>query len=155
MPRPLLALSAFLVLLAGAACRDSTAPELGFSAGTYVLRGIADAALPVTYHAGTDGTYSVVADTIELDGTGKAHRTFLVQVAGSAYQADALLGGRYPQEYRIDGTRFEIGSFRPCPANAICAANDTGRFIAGRLTLDKNWAGQDRRWTYERITPAQ
>jgi hypothetical protein len=148
--RRLLASSACAVLLAASACRESTAPDS--SAGTYVLREIEQATLPVTYYSAADGTYSVVADTIELDGTGGAYRTFLVQVTRSTYEPDAIYGGRYPMGYRLDGTRIEIGYFQPCPPNALCAANDTGHLIGGVLVLESTRTGQRRNWAYERIT---
>jgi hypothetical protein len=147
------ALGALVALLATAACGDGTAPAP--AAGTYVLRNIADAALPVTFYAGIDGTYSVVADTIELGGRGRADRVFLVRVVNSIYHGDTVYGGRYAQDYQLNGARFEIGSFTPCPPNANCAPNDTGYLLGGMLTLHSNRTGQLRRWTYERVAPAR
>lgn len=149
MPRRLLASFACAAVLAASACREGTAPSA--AAGTYVLREIAGVALPVTYYSAPDGTYAVVADTIELDGSGGAYRTFLVEVTRSIYHADTVYGARHPAQYRVDGTRIEIGSFQPCPDNAICAANDTGQLVGAILVLETTRTGQRRTWSYERI----
>lgn len=151
MPRPLPALTLVAVLLALSSCQDATAPV---ASGIFVLRDIAGDTPPVTYYSGTDGTYSVLADTIELDGAGTAYRTLLIRRTASIYGADTVYGTRRPMEYRAEGTRIEIGSFRPCPINALCVANDTGRIEGVTMTLGTARTGQLRRWTFGRIDPA-
>ena len=151
MLRSPLALAAMFVLFTLQACQDTTVP--GGTAGTFALRDIASTALPVTYYSGTDGTYTVLADTIELDGAGNVNRTFLIRRTASIYGADTVYRNRGVQEYRLDGTRIEIGSFKPCPPDALCAANDTGRFYGGVMRLGSFRTGQLRRWSYDRIAP--
>jgi hypothetical protein len=154
-PRRLPALAALLVLFVLPACREATAPSVPL--GIFVLHDIAGTAPPVTYDWGLDGTLSVLGDTIELDGAGTAIRALRIRRTGSIYwQVDTVYDvytAQRPQQYRLDGTRIEIGSFQPCPINAFCVANDTGRLEGAVLTLGSFLGGQPRSWRYERVAP--
>jgi hypothetical protein len=95
----------------------------------------------------------VLGDTIEFDGAGTAVRALRIRRAGSIHEVDTVYDLRRAMEYRLDGTRIEIGSFRPCPIDAICVANDTGRVDGAVLTLGSSLTGQPRTWRFERIAP--
>ena len=73
-----------------------------------------------------------MADTIALDDAGGPRVSEVVRVTASIYGPDTTYRSTGTLGYGItNGNRIEIGSFSPCPANAICTANDKGRIVQG------------------------
>ena len=148
-----LACAAVLALTASASCHDGpTTPQPVL--GIYVLRSISGAPVPFTYSAGPDGTYSVLADTVQLDASFDApvaRVTELVRVTGSPYGPDTTYRYTLTTAFSIDGGgRIEFVS-SGCSANADCAPPDTGRVVAGGLVLGSLRTGTWTTWRFTHI----
>jgi hypothetical protein len=120
-----------LLLLAVVACSsDVVAPERAISA-EFSLVSINGRRLP-TYLAVTPGPSATIFwAQLSLDKSGKAVMT-------EHRQLDPLgTEGIFTStsNYRLRGTKIEIGSFTPCPINAICLANHSGTLVGSRLDL--------------------
>ena len=113
-----------VTIAAGAACRSATAP--GAEAGTYVLRSVAETS------AMFEGMPIVVADTIVLDGAGRAERR---QVLGSTARAHGFAAALDQQPYRLAGVRITLGNLDPCGPAANCLPTEFGTVAGGVLTL--------------------
>ena len=117
-------------LISTIGCDTATATAPAGLTTHYQLRAINGRQLP-TYLAPTPGsTATIVSSSLFLSTDGKA-----VMVER---RQDIVLGeGTYMNsfDYRIDGNQIEIGSFEPCPSNAICAANRIGTFSSAGLSL--------------------
>jgi len=60
-------------------------------------------------------------------------------------------------EYRVRDGRVELGSFTPCPPNALCLANDVGTFQDGAISVvSAQYAvdGSPAVLRYERVSAA-
>jgi hypothetical protein len=122
----------FLVFALTLACHDTTAPERT-SAG-FVLQSINGQPLPVVLFSDATRTLTVVSSILTLTMDGHAF-------IGEVYTQDSQGIVTQPTftatlDYRLHGDQIEIGSFTPCPPNALCAANATGTLANGTLTLN-------------------
>ena len=95
----------------------------------------------------------LLADTLDLDGRGGARRAFAIRRAQPAIRMDTVYRITVVQQYRRSGTHLEVGSFRPCPVNALCIANDTGTIAAGGITLTTFQFAPGARIVLARIVP--
>ena len=117
-----------LVLALTIACHDTTGPQT--VSAHFVLENINGRPLP-TYLSATPGpTATILSATLTLDKLGKAVMTELRQ---DVLQGEATYTSTF--DYRIHGNQIEIGSFEPCPINAICAGNIMGTISIGGLSL--------------------
>ncbi len=127
-------LSAFLPVVAMTmACHDSTAPSR-ISSSLYVLESVNNQGLPAIVIAGQSDTSFMLSATLTLDGAGHAVR---VEHWRYVYQPNHAEEGTFTAnaEYRIAGNNITVGSFQPCPANALCEGNKVGKFTSTTLTL--------------------
>ena len=124
---------AFLVLLVSTiGCHNTTAPER-ISAG-FVLQSVNGQPLPAVLFSDATRTLTVVSSILTLTMDGHAF-------IGESYRQDSQGIVTQPTfvatlDYRLHGDQIEIGSFTPCPPNALCAANATGTLANGTLTLN-------------------
>ena len=115
------------------ACSEPTPPPVRLAAG-FMLESINGQPLPAVLNAGPGDTTRILSATISFD------------LAGNAFSADhwrrvypvnrieeATLSLR--QEYRITGEDIAVGSFTPCPPNALCIGNKIGKITESTLTL--------------------
>ncbi len=131
-----------LVLVSSIGCDSTTAPPS--VSGYFVLQTINSRALP-TFLAATPGnTATIVSSTLTLNTAGKA---VVTEHRQDIFQGDGTYSTTL--DYRIHGTQIEIGSFSPCPINALCAANWIGTFTPGGLSLSINPASVDFQIVYE------
>lgn len=122
----------FLASASILACRDTTAPERIFAG--FVLQSVNGQPLPAVLFSDPTRTLTVVSSilTLTIDG-----RAFI----GESYTQDSQGIVTHPTftatlDYRLHGDQIEIGSFTPCPPNALCAANATGTLLNGTLILN-------------------
>ena len=145
-----------VTLVATAACSALTAPAPGSEAGRYAAVTSASAPVPLVTDSSADEFGVLLADTLALDGRGGAVRTFAFRRAHRTLRTDTIYRFRASIEYRVTRAtlgaepRIELGSFRPCPPNALCVPNDTGVVRAGRILLVRRARQGDVRLLYER-----
>jgi len=115
------------------ACTDSTAPSR-LASGLYVLESVNNQGVPAIVIAGQADTSFMLSATLTLDGAGNAVR---VEHWRYVYPPNHLEEGTFTAnaEYRITGDDITVGSFQPCPANALCEGNKVGKFTSTTLTL--------------------
>lgn len=115
------------------ACAESTPPP-GTVSRQYLLESINGQPLPALLSAAQADTTRILWATLSLD------------VAGNAYSADHWRRVYPPNqteeatlalqlEYRITGDDITVGSFKPCPSNALCMGNKVGKITSTTLTL--------------------
>ena len=115
------------------ACSDSTSPTKLVS-GTYVLETVNGQGIPAVFSAGQADTSFMLSATLSLDGAGHGLRS---EHWRYVFPPNQVQEGTFtmPVEYRIDGDNITVGSFQPCPANALCEGNKVGKFTSTTLTL--------------------
>jgi hypothetical protein len=118
-----------LALCSTIACHESTAPAP--APAYFVLKAISGRQLPTLFSFGSNIT--ILSASLGLDGAGKGKRTELRREIVQGVPSETLYTTTF--DYRIQGDQIEIGSFEPCPINAICAANITGTIANGVLSL--------------------
>jgi hypothetical protein len=115
------------------ACSDSTAPPR-LASGLYVLESVNGQAVPAIVIASQTDTSFMLSATLTLDGGGNAVR---IEHWRYVYQPSHAEEGTFTAnaEYRITGDNITVGSFQPCPANALCEGNKVGKYTSTTLTL--------------------
>src|SRR5882672_2831991 len=115
------------------ACTDSTAPSR-LASGLYVLESVNGQAVPAIVIAGQTDTSFMLSATLTLDGAGNAVR---IEHWRYVYQPSHAEEGTLTanSEYRITRGNITVGSFQPCPANALCEGNKVGKITSTTLTL--------------------
>jgi hypothetical protein len=136
----------FLAFASILACHDTTAPER-ISAG-FVLLSVNGQPLPVVLFSDATSTRTLVSSTLTLTMDGHAF-------IGEAYRQDSQGIVTTPTftatfDYRLHGDQIEIGSFTPCPPNALCAANATGTLSNGTLTLSNPLSAPNKVYFYSK-----
>lgn len=123
----------FPVVALTMACHESTAPPRMVS-GLYVLESVNGQPVPAIVAAGQADTNFVLSATVSLDPAGNAvtaeHWRYVHQ-PNQTEEGTLILR----QEYRITDHSITVGSFKPCPANAICIGNRVGKLTGTTLTL--------------------
>ena len=142
-PRPLRTLIALGALSLVAACDGRVGPP-GPEAGTYVAVSVDDRPLPQTIYDGGDEFLRFHADTIVLDGRGRATRATRVEHRwfGEAVESPP----RTEMEYALEGEVLTIGRLEACPGPAFCRRAETGRLRAGEIELTAGWFPGSRRY---------
>ena len=121
---------ALLVFASTLACQDPTAPQ-GIDA-MFVLERVNNQQLPVDFSVAPAQTTTILSATLTLDRSGKA---VMIENRREVYQGFVTTPSYTSvADYRINGDRIEIGSFKPCPPGALCIANRFGTI--SDLTLD-------------------
>ncbi|HEV2149228.1 MAG TPA: hypothetical protein VGR37_17635 [Longimicrobiaceae bacterium] len=141
MPRSvhLLRLAAALACGLVAACDGGPgAPVQPPLTGTYVLQTVNGRALPHTLSSDATERYLLLAETIAFDASGSAARERTIREVRSDARRNTTYTTLIEAEYRLAGTRIEVGWFRPCPPNANCIGNDVGQVGTHRLVLESN-----------------
>ena len=140
------------VLLLAAACTDPVSPD-GLQ-GTYVLRTVAGEPLPrVAWSTELDGTATILADTIRLDGRGGASRRTVVHRTANQWMPETTYDAQRRLEYAVSGARIEIGWLAPCDDTAACVANEVGVIGDGGIRLELRMQGTVDEGVFERIAP--
>jgi hypothetical protein len=115
-----------------AACHESTAPSNTINA-QFDLKSVNGLPLPSILSVSPQETLTVYWSTLYLNKQGNAvlseHRRYVYQ----GIATDATYTNTYV--YRLNGNQIQIGSFRPCPANAVCTGNFTGTIDGANLAL--------------------
>jgi len=143
------AFSSTLVIAAMAACGgDAMSPELQLQ-GLYILKTVDAQQLPVPLWTENGQTLWLLSETLGFDGRGGVARTFSwrrdsLDVIGVEAQTPSL-----PFQYRVRGNGVALGSFAPCPPNALCIAPDVGVFRHDSLSLESKFFS-GRRLSYLR-----
>ena len=124
-----------LVLVAAVtvACDESTGPSQTLSR-LYILETINGRPVPAFVHVGQADTSFVLSATLTLDDAGNAVR---VERWRYVYQPNRTEEGTFTghMKYRINGDNITVGSFTPCPPNALCEGNKVGKVTSTTLTL--------------------
>ena len=141
------------VCMLAVACASSTEPAAGAEAGRYVAVTAGGRTLPTVTDTAALEFSVLLADTLDLDGHGGARRAFAIRRARPPVRIDTVYRITADVQYRRLGTRVEVGSFTPCPANAVCVANDTGTISADRITLTAYRYGAGARVELVRLAP--
>lgn len=132
--RPLRSLSVFVALLALAlsGCDDDFLP---FVEGTYQLVRAEGAPLPFTlWDTGAeDATLLNERLTFRSDGTVERRTLRRFREGNPVQQREEWVV--MEQEYRLEGRTITVGWFTPCPPNAMCLGNDSGRASRDRVIL--------------------
>ena len=127
--RPAFQGASLLAFVASIACHDPSGPVT--VSALFVLESIGGREVPTSILRIQDPPELILWASLSLDKAGKALMTDA--------RRDMIHGGDVTYtntfDYRIDGDRIEIGSFQPCPINAICAANWLGTIDGSRLAL--------------------
>ena len=120
---------AFLLLLVSTiGCTDSTGP-LTLPA-QFELENISGRQLP-TYFSTTPGlTPTILSASLTLDNAGKAVMT---EHRREFDGTEATITNTF--DYRIKDNHIEIGSFEPCPINAMCIGTLKGTISGETLSL--------------------
>ena len=139
-----------IALLALASCNDPVGPDA--TLGMYVLHSVAGEPLPrVAWATEQDGTLTLLADTIWLDGRGGAKRRTVLHRTASQFVPEATYGDVRDLDYRVDGGRFEIGFFGPCmDTPSVCIANEVGTIGSDRIELQLIWSAPNATGVYMR-----
>jgi hypothetical protein len=112
-----------LFSLVASACRETTAGPTP-TPGQFLLESIGGLPLPHTVDRGGGDRLTIFWATLTLEPDGDAITATHWRVTYPGYTEEQTSTSR--QEYRIRGDTIIIGSFRPCPINAICMANREG-----------------------------
>lgn len=102
--------------------------------GLYVLESVNGRRVPAFVNAGLADTTFMLWATLTLDTAGNAFRTERWRYV---YQPNRTEEGTFTirNEYRIIGENITVGSFKPCPINALCEGNKVGKLTSSTLTL--------------------
>ena len=123
------------------ACHSSTEPTFGTAIGRFVATTLDVHALPAKLDSSATGFTALVADTLELDGDGGARRAFTVRSVDQSTGAETVHHVSLQLEYRVNGSRIEVGFFGPCAADAVCLANDVGVVTPVSVSLSTHLYG--------------
>ena len=137
-PFPVRALLVALVGAGLASCdRGMVGPESQVR-GVYNLRRVDAQPLPMALWTENGQTLWLLAETLRFDGAGNVTRAY-------SWRRDSLGTAGEPQtlslqlQYRVRAHGLDVGSFAPCPPNALCVAPDTGFFALNLLWLDSHF----------------
>jgi hypothetical protein len=124
------------VCAACAACAHEPAGPESEVTGTYGLASVDGDTLPAVLWTEGGVTLRLGTDLLIFDGRGGVTRTF-------TWQRDSLPVGMVESgtqtavlQYRVRGDSVELGTFTPCPPNALCIGNDVGVRAPATLVLD-------------------
>ena len=139
---------AFLLVLASSiACSGTTAPET--VSAFFVLQSVNGQPVPAVLFSEPTRTRTVISSNLILDKQGhatinEADREDLQGVVTESVLTATL-------DYRLTADQIEIGSFTPCPPNALCAANATGTISNGALTLNNPLPAPNKIYVYRTV----
>lgn len=132
-----------VVLAAVAACSDATAPAERRLEGYFVLATVDEARPPVLVSTSGTSKYFLVTDNLGFDGKSEVGRHRVIREENTTTGQVTVYSNSFTQDYRVRGDSVEIGSFTPCPPNALCVANERGTFTENRLELKvPGWGGR-------------
>jgi hypothetical protein len=115
------------------ACSDPTRPPERVSQ-FFLLESINGQPLPAIVNAAPGDTTRILSATVNFDLAGNAftaERWRRVYPVNQADEATLTLD----QKYRITRGTIIVGSFTPCPPNALCIGNKIGTITESTLTL--------------------
>lgn len=115
----------------GRAPLESTLPL----SGTYMLQQANDAPLPFLLSASESERYELLSDVLLFRPRGTVIRERTIRRTDLAAGRDTTYAHRVEQEYRLRGQVLEIGSFQPCPPNALCVGNEIGTVSGPHLEV--------------------
>lgn len=142
-----------MVCLAAAAslmaCGDPTAPAEAALEGPFSLKSVNDTPVPVVVSTSGDVRQLLTSDHVTFDGKGSVNRTRVIRHENIASGQVTIYSHSFTQDYRVRGDSVEIGSFIPCPINALCAPNEVGTFAANEVVLTTLFYG-GRKLTFRR-----
>jgi hypothetical protein len=124
------------ILATSISCAGTTTVKPETVTAHFALASIDNRPLPTPISVSTPGpTGTVFAGTLDLaaDGTAVLTEDMLTTPPGIRQTHITQF------EYRIKGGQIEIGSFTPCPINAICAGNRFGSIIGDQLILNVSY----------------
>ena len=126
-----------ILALAGvlSGCGLVSGPGADVPRGAYHLATVDGNALPFTMRDDEEvGRWVLRADTIVIHGGGKAERRRVIEVTGSVHMADTVMRTAHQTDYRVSGSRIEVGFF-DCPINALCTPFASGEIRPGGFSL--------------------
>ena len=115
-----LALTVATVTLLCAGCSDATSPGFWMLHGSYALRTVASAPLPVLQWEDSYARHYIVADTLVFDGRHTVDHITVTRTDSITNAYSQLDRQRYASDYRVRGDTVDF-IFR-CPPNAMCIA---------------------------------
>jgi hypothetical protein len=125
-----------VVLISACRAEDTVSPNSLL--GTYFLEQANSAPLPLLLSASAPWRYSLVAESLTFDGDGRVARARIIREENSATGKISTITSSLGLQYRVGRRTVEIGSFTPCPANALCVGNDTGVVTGETISLVSN-----------------
>jgi hypothetical protein len=121
------------------ACRADDTLSPSSLAGTYVLERANASPLPLLLSASSPWRYTLLAESLTFHGGGQVIRARTIREENSATGVIKTIPASFNQEFRMRYRTVEIGSFTPCPPNALCVGNDTGVVTGETISLVSNW----------------
>ena len=118
-----------------AACDSESVTAPGSVKGNYYLERVDNVSLPVVFSASASERYQLLWENLYFDGNGVVTRTQRVDYENTVTGEKRSSESSVTAEYRVKGDSIEIGSFTPCPINALCVANDLGVVADGVLVV--------------------
>jgi hypothetical protein len=131
---PLRSLSVLVALLplAVSGCDDDFLP---FMEGTYQLVRAEGASLPFTIWDTGAEDVTLLDERLIFQSDGTVERRTLRRFREGVPVQEREEWVVMEQEYRLEGRTITVGWFNPCPPNALCIANDSGRASRERVIL--------------------
>lgn len=120
------------------ACRAEDTVSPSSLVGTYVLERANAAPLPLLLRADAPWRSSLLAESFTFDSDGRVIRARTIREENSATGVIRTIPSSLNQEFRVGHRTVEIGSFTPCPPNALCVSNDTGVVMGETISLVSN-----------------
>jgi hypothetical protein len=141
----LLAVSVVLAALTIVACDGFPTGTDTTLSGTFELTAVEGGPLPAEIWSDQRAAGALHADRLEFHPDGTVTRRYHFVITEHQSNEVEVIEATHAMEYRRRGRSVEIGRFDPCPPNAFCRPNDTGRIRSGRLELESSlWSLPNR-----------
>jgi hypothetical protein len=139
------AIGAVLAILTVIACDGVPTGTDTTLSGSFELTAVEGGPLPAEMWSDQRAVGALHADWLEFRPDGTVTRRYHFVVTEHHSDDAEVIEATHEMEYRRRGRSVEIGRFDPCPPNAFCRPNDTGRIRSGRLELESSqWLLRNR-----------
>lgn len=121
--------------------------------GDYSLSQVDGKPLPALIWTSGEQRFLVTGESLSFDGHGTVTRATGERFENTTTGAVRTEVVRRTAHYRIMNSTIEIGSFTPCPVDAICVANDIGSFSKQQISLTVHLSGTPQQFVYLAVVP--
>jgi hypothetical protein len=116
--------------------------------GDFYLSQVDSRPLPALIWTSADERFLVTAESLSFDGHGTVTRTTAERFENTHTGAVRSELITRTAQYKVTNSSLEIGSFTPCPADAICVGNDIGSFSKEQISLTVHLSGKPQDFVY-------